>query len=251
MPGMVQAGGAIRPGSRSTQSAYALRLKFDRQALLITAWLPVARGELWPSSPDVDEPIKDAAERAERWKAGAVRKLRTIYRDQIETGSVDPRLQTFFAEAAEQWIWAADDPVEAMRDFLGKRKVGAPRRNAHLHFLRAAEIQELRDADYTVGRACNEVFERYDKTDEDRDPQTLRNIYFKETKHKIDKDAVRAEVDCRADRRAALEAERRAVVAQGRGAFDSWINTLSRGDKALLEATMIAGDRQGSPRTET
>ncbi|HXP06099.1 MAG TPA: hypothetical protein VN808_18450 [Stellaceae bacterium] len=151
----------------------------------------------------------------------------------------------------------ANDPVEAMRDFLGKRKVGAPRREAYRHFMRAAEIQELRDAGYKVDAASEEVFERHYMTDEERGPQTLRNIYFKETKHKIDKDAVRAEVDCRADRRAVLEAEGRAEAAKGREAFDGWIKTLSRGDKALLEATngsdlrVIADDKRGRPRTGT
>jgi hypothetical protein len=179
------------------QSTYARYIKIDRQKRIIPVYLQVARLAVLPSCPELDEPIKDAAGRAERARAGAVKKLLEIYRDQIRDGSVDDRLRAFFAEAAELRIWSEPDPIVGMQAFLGKPKRGAPKRTAARHFSLAADIQERVDAGKKVDEACLDIFERLDGTDQTLDTRTLRNIYFRETRHRIGKAAIRAEITLR------------------------------------------------------
>jgi hypothetical protein len=126
--------------------------------------------------------------------------LLLIYRDQIDRGEIDERVRAFFAEQAELHIWSAADPIAAMGEFLGlgPRKPGPPSRTAGRNFFLAADIQELIDEGNTVDNACGAVFERLDITGQELDPQTLRNIYFRETRGKLNKKAIEAEVLIRA-----------------------------------------------------
>jgi hypothetical protein len=163
--------------------------------LLDIAWLRVQ-----PTCPELDEPVVAAKARAERARAHNVRALLLIYRDQIDRGEIDERVRAFFAEQAELRIWSAADPIAAMGEFLGlgPRKRGAPSRTAARNFFLAANIQELIDEGSTVDDACGAVFDRLHTTDQELDLRTLRNIYFRETRGKLNKKAIEAEVFIRA-----------------------------------------------------
>jgi hypothetical protein len=182
---------------------------WDRARRLIADWgderraIPMLLDIAWlltqPTCPELDEPVAAAKARAERARAHNVRALSLIYRDQIGRGEVDERIRRFFAEQAELRIWSAADPIAAMGEFLGlsPRRLGAPRRTAARNFYLAADIQELIDEGNTVDSACGAVFERLDTTGHELDPQTLRNIYFRETRGKLNKKAIEAEVRIR------------------------------------------------------
>jgi hypothetical protein len=178
----------------------------------IESLLPIAEGMVAPTRPDIDEPRAEADRRKERARVVTTRMLWAIYRDQIRDGDVNERLRRFFTEQAERWIWCEPDPIEGLRQFLGlpKRgktpKRGAPRRNAMRDSELAADIHELRESGKTVREACTILCEQLQDAGEELDEQYLRKIYFRETKHPVDKAAVAAEVEGRKIARA--EAER-------------------------------------------
>ena len=180
--------------------------------------IPILLDNAWllspPTRPKLDEPPDAAKARAERMRAHNVRALLLIYRDQIKRGEIDERVRSFFAEQAELRIWPTADPLAAMIEFLGcAPRRGAPPRTAARNFFLAADIQELIDEGMGVDAACGAVFERLDTTDLELDTGTLRNIYFRETKSKVNKKAVAAEVLCRAIGR--LEELRRKAAVDG------------------------------------
>ena len=162
--------------------------------------IPILLDDAWllspPTCPELDEPVAAAKARAERMRAHNVRALLHIYRDQIDRGEIDERVPAFFAEQAELRIWSAADPMAAMREFLGlgPPKRGAPVRTTARNFFLAADIQGLIDEGRTVDDACGAVFESLDTTGQELDPGTLRNIYFRETRGKLNKRAIEAEV---------------------------------------------------------
>jgi hypothetical protein len=178
------------------QSTYARRIAIDRQTRQVSMYLPIARGEVAPSRPGLDEPIKDAAARKEKCRRMAVKKLHEIYRDQLEIGLVDSRFRAFLAESMER-IFSETNLVEAMQGFQGKARRGAPRRVAARNFRLAADVRELVNDGKTVDDACGEVEERLKADGPKLDSETLRNIYYQETKHKIDEAAIEAEIGFR------------------------------------------------------
>jgi hypothetical protein len=188
--------GRSRPKDCWDDPARRLIASFGNERRAIPMLLDIAWGLTQPTCPELDEPIVTAKARAERARAHNVRALLLIYRDQIDRGEIDKRVRAFFAEQAELRIWSAADPVAAMGEFLGfgPPKRGAPPRTAARNFFLAADIQELIDEGSTVDKACDTVFERLDTTDQELDPQTLRNIYFRETRGKLNKKAIEAEV---------------------------------------------------------
>jgi hypothetical protein len=121
-----------------------------------------------------------------------VRALLLIYRGQIERVRFDERIRSFFAEQAELRIWSSEEPVAAMPEFLGKQKRAAPRRSAMRHFELAAETQELCDGGKSVEAACETLCERLQAVGEEPDEQYLRKLYFRESKRRVGKRAVRA-----------------------------------------------------------
>jgi hypothetical protein len=165
---------------------------------LIDCWLQIARLDVLPSCPELDEPAERAGERAATAQLTVRLKLWTLFREQLRSGKVDERLRQFFAEEAELCIWSTSNPVEAMREFLGlpkrgkRNKRGAPNRTASRNFRLAVEIQKLIDAGEKVEDACGKVYDRLFETEDELDLQYLRKLYFRETRYSIDKDAVRA-----------------------------------------------------------
>jgi hypothetical protein len=190
---------AFPPGDRWARARRLIAMLGDERRaipiLLDNAWLLSP-----PTCPDLDEPIAVAKARAERMRAHNVRALLLIYRDQLERGEIDERVCRFFAEQAELRIWRRDDPVVAMRDFLGPPKRGSPTRNAMRDFELASEIQEISDGESkTVEEACFEVWERLQDTPQELDPRSLRRIYFRQSGGgRVNKRAVRAWVRVRA-----------------------------------------------------
>jgi hypothetical protein len=166
--------------------------------LLRNAWLLQT-----PTCPELDEPVADAKARAKRARDHNIRALFLVYRDQKERGEVNPDVLRFFSEQEELRTSSAADPVADSREFLGLSppKRGAPPRTAARNFFLAADIHELVELhDKTVNAACGMVFERLDTTDKVLGPETLRNIYFHETRGKLNKKAIEAEVFTRAIR---------------------------------------------------
>lgn len=161
--------------------------QINAESGLVTDWLPVAEGRVWPTIPGIDEPLHEAEQRWERARVVVTRLLLLVYRRQIDEQRIDERLRRFFAEHAEQHIWRHHDPVTALRKFLGPPRRGAPKRNAARDANLAAEVQELRDSGITIDEACLAVYERIQTTDDELDPRTLRNIYLRETKHRVGK----------------------------------------------------------------
>lgn len=168
----------------------------------VDTWLPVARGEVVPSRPGIDEPPTEAMQRAERHRVAVIQKLLwPVYRHQLQNPPVYEPLRRFFTEQLEQRVWCEPNPVEALRQFIGlpkrgaRPKRGAPKRWAARNFFLAVDIQELIDHQgMTVEAACNEIYEKMQESPQELDPRYLRKIYFSETKHPIDKNAVLAEV---------------------------------------------------------
>jgi len=181
----------------------------DRYAipvLLKNAWLLSQ-----PTCPELDEPVEDQKTRSERMRALAITALRLIYLDQLDRGEVDEDIRRFFAEQMELRVWCTTDPIAALRKFLDPPRLGAPNRTAARDFSLAADIQEFVDKGRTVDDACLTVFERLDATGQALDPRTLRNIYFRETKGRLNKRAIEAELLARAVRESE-ELRRKATV---------------------------------------
>jgi hypothetical protein len=154
-----------------------------------------------PTRPGIDEPAEAAAARAERMRAFAVRVLWVTYRKQLRRGEVDERVDRFFREQARSRIWDSDNPVAAMRDFLGRPKRGAPKQHAMRNFELAAEIEEQRESGKTLNEAITLVCERLQEAGEEPDEQYLKKIYTREVRHPVGKRAVQAWVKVRALRR--------------------------------------------------
>jgi hypothetical protein len=192
------------PWLSSWEKKYRIKQKIE-------SLLPIAEGTVAPTRPGIDEPEDEAKRRQERSQVAVTHMLLAIYRDQIRDGDVNERLRRFFTGQAERWIWCEPDPAEGLRQFLGlpKRgktpKRGAPRRNAMRDIELAAGIQELRESGKTVREACTILCERLQDAGEERDEQYLRKIYFRETKHPVDKAAVAAQVEMRKLDRAEAE----------------------------------------------
>jgi hypothetical protein len=223
-------GNKSRPPIESRARRLIASIGGERRAvpiLLDNAWLLSQ-----PTCPELDEPVAVQRARSERMQRIAVRALRLIYRDQLDRGGVDEGIRRFFAEQMELRVWCTADPIAAMRGFLDPPKRGAPRRTAARDFYLAADIQELIDEGMKVDEACGAVFERLDTTDLELDTGTLRNIYFRETKSKVNKKAVAAEVLCRAigrleelRRKAAvdeLDSDERERAAQLQAKIEAW-----------------------------
>jgi hypothetical protein len=97
----------------------------------------------------------------------------------------------------------------------------------------------LIDDGKTVDEACGTVFEHLDTTDRELDPGTLRNIYFRETKSRVNKKAVAAEVLGRAIGR--LEELRRKAAVDG-------LDSGEREKVAQLQAKIEAWQATFAPR---
>jgi hypothetical protein len=166
------------------------------------AAIPILLNNAWllspPTCPELDEPVAAQRARSERMQRIAVTSLRLIYHDQLDRGEVDEGIRRFFAEQMELRVWCTANPIAAMRRFLDPPKRGAPPRTAARDFYLAADIQELIDEGRKVDDACGDVFERLDSTDLELDIGTLRNIYFRETKSRLNKKAIKAELLSRA-----------------------------------------------------
>jgi len=189
-------GNKSRPPIESRARRLIASIGGERRAvpiLLDNAWLLSQ-----PTCPELDEPVAVQRARSERMQRIAITALRLIYRDQLDRGDVDEGIRRFFAEQMELRVWCTADPIAAMRRFLDPRKRGAPPRTAARDFYLAADIQELINEGRKVDDACGAVFERLDTTDRELDTGTLRNIYFCETKGRLNKKAIEAELLSRA-----------------------------------------------------
>jgi len=83
--------------------------------------------------------------------------------------------------------------------FLGARPGrGRRREKAWRDFSLAADIQELVNNGRTVDQACGTISERLEETGQKLDSDTLHNIFFRETRSRLDKRAIEAELLTRA-----------------------------------------------------
>ena len=188
--------------------------------LLANAWLLTQ-----PTCPELDEPVAEQKARAERARRIAVMALWLIYRDQLARSDVDDGVRRFFMEQMELRVGLATDRVVMPDDLLGRPKRGAPRRTAARHFDLAADIQKLMiDQEIPADEACRALSERLDQG---LAADTLHDIYYRETRNRVDKRAIAAELVARDVHE--LEELRRKAEAEG-------LNTADEKRFAHLEA---------------